>query len=419
MAKRRGFFAEMQHQAQVAAREKERAQRQYAQAHARAVRDAERAQAAAERAAIQATRASDQERKRLERDAKLAHEAAMQADVDERNAGLEATYTEIDRMLAATLDVDDHVDLEDLRRVVEHPPFDRPDLEVSTPPPQPIPEPPMPTFVEPEPPKGLIGKKRRLEEARAAARAAHDKAVAAWEAEVAALPAKRAEAEAQHADLENQRLEQLATERRKYEAECAARDEEVAEQNASLDALIANLGYGTADAIEEYIGIVLSNSVYPEHFPVEHTFRFDTSTAELTLKALIPGPDKVPTIKAYRYVKKDDMIVETPLSAKAAKDRYTDATHNVALRTLHEVFEADRRGLIRSITLEVGTETIDPATGIETYVPLVAVGAYREAFIGFDLSAVVPSATLAHLGASVSKNPYGLIATDTSGVRRS
>jgi len=40
--------------------------------------------------------------------------------------------------------------------------------------------------------------------------------------------------------------------------------------------------------------------------------------------------------------------------------------HQVALRSFHEVFEADRRGLIRSISLEVGTETIDPATGVET-----------------------------------------------------
>jgi restriction system protein len=100
------------------------------------------------------------------------------------------------------------------------------------------------------------------------------------------------------------------------------------------------------------------------------------------------------------------------------KDRYSEAVHQVALRSLHEVFEADRRGLVRSISLEVGTETIDPATGTETHIPFVAVAAEREAFTGFDLRSVVPAATLKYLGAAVSKNPFGLAAADVSGIRK-
>ena len=100
------------------------------------------------------------------------------------------------------------------------------------------------------------------------------------------------------------------------------------------------------------------------------------------------------------------------------KDRYAGAVNQVALRSLHEVFEADRRGLIQSIALQVGTETIDPATGVETYVPFVAVGADRATFMSFDLSSVVPTATLTHLGAAVSKNPHGLAPADLSGIRR-
>lgn len=115
MAKR-GFFAEMQHQAKVSAREAERAQAARMRQHAAAVREAERAQKAAERADAQAQRSSEAERKRLEKEARDAHVAAMQATVDARNAELAETYEEIDSLLAATLDVDDHVDLEDLRQ---------------------------------------------------------------------------------------------------------------------------------------------------------------------------------------------------------------------------------------------------------------------------------------------------------------
>jgi restriction system protein len=121
----------------------------------------------------------------------------------------------------------------------------------------------------------------------------------------------------------------------------------------------------------------------------------------------------------YKYTKSTDEITTTVLSQKVCRERYASIVHQVALRSIHEVFEADRRGLIRTIRLEVGTETIDPATGRQTYVPFVVVGAERESFLEFDLSAVIPALTLERMGAAISKNPYSLIAVETSGVRRS
>ncbi len=415
---RRGFFAELQHQAKVAARDAERAQAARARQHDAAVRSAERARLASVRAAGQAQRADAADRKRLEKDARDAHVAAMQAAVDELNAGLAQTYEEIDSLLAATLDVDDFVDLEGLRRVAEHPPFDKVELETPVPPPLPIPDPAEPQFMEPAPPPGMFGKKKKHAEAIAAARAHFEQAHRAWQTEMASLPGRRDAAFETQAKAEQLRVERLEAERTRYAAECAARDAEVAEQNASLDALIANLGYGATEAVEEYLSIVLSNSVYPEAFPVRHEFTFDPSTAELALRCLVPGPGEIPTTKAYKYAKAADEIAETELPQKAIKDRYAGAVHQTALRSLHEVFEADRRGLVRSISLEVGTEAIDPATGVESYVPFVAAGADRDTFTGFDLASVVPSATLAHLGAAVSKNPLGLISADVSGIRK-
>jgi restriction system protein len=90
----------------------------------------------------------------------------------------------------------------------------------------------------------------------------------------------------------------------------------------------------------------------------------------------------------------------------------------VALRSFHEVFEADRRGIINTVALEVGANTVDPATGLDTYIPFVISAAEREAFLAFNLSAVVPLLTLERLGAAVSKNPFGLVPAERSGVRR-
>lgn len=171
-------------------------------------------------------------------------------------------------------------------------------------------------------------------------------------------------------------------------------------------------------AIEEYVGIVLSNSVYPESFPVTHSHQFDLSTRELTLRVAIPEPTAVPAVKEYRYVKAKDEITPTALPVKAQKDRFAGAVWQVAVRTLHEVFEADRAAKIQSIALTVGVERIAPATGLPETVPLVVVAADREMFTGFDLANVVPHATLTHLGAAMSKSPFDLTPADTSpGVR--
>lgn len=414
MARRRGFLAEMQHQARLA----EQRQRAAAREQMAASRRAEQAWKADQRASLALQRASEADRKRLEKEAFEAHVAARQAEVEQLNAELAATYDQVDSLLESTLDVDDYVDLGSLRRTVEHPPFDR-RLETPIQAPMELPDPPYPVFQPPAAPTGLFGRKKKLEEAHAQAEAALADARASWEHEMEQLRGERRRQAAQHAADEQARHQRLAAARVRYQGECAAREAETAQHNASLDQLITDLSYGAVDAVQEYVGIVLANSVYPEGFTVEHEAQFDPGTAELALRVLIPGPDLIPTIKSYKYVKASDEITSVALSQKDSKDRYAGIVHQVALRTLHEIFEADRRGLIQSISLEVGTQTINPATGKETYIPFAAVGAPRDAFSEIDLSAVVPSATLEHLGAAVSKNPLGLVPANGSGVRRS
>jgi len=409
------------HEARVAARERERAERAAVREHEASLRRVEKAQRTFEKMQAQMARASETDRKRLEKEAREAHVAAMEAQVEERNLKLAEVYAELDSLLAATLEVDDYFDLETLRVVAQHPPFQS-KYELPIPAPAPIPDPAKPVLVEPEPPKGLLGRVfggKKHASAVIAAEATHEQALVQWRADLKQVPARRNTAAEAHARAEQHRLAVLEAARTKYAEECAAREAEVVEKNKPLDNLIANLGYGTSEAVQEYVSIVLSNSVYPEHLAVNHEFEFDPSVAELQLHVVLPGPSAIPEIKTHKYTKSTDEITTTPLSQKVCRERYAGIVHQIALRSLHEVFEADRRGLIRTIRLEVGTDTIDPATGRQTYVPFVVVGAEREGFLGFDLSAVVPVLTLEHMGAAVSKNPYGLVAAETSGVRRS
>ncbi len=422
MAKKRGFLAEMNRQAQLTAKRHEQEAKKAAQQQAAAHRRAEQAARQAERAEAKLLRAAEADRKKAEKEAERLQHEAKQAEVESRNEDLAVIYEEIDSILSATLDVDDYVDLEDLRRQAEHPPFDPGPLGSPTLPPPPIVAPQEPQFTPPEGAptglSGMFGARKKYAAILAEAQEAFNVQHAAWRAEVAAIPARSERAAAQYQDAENDRLERLAEAQATYEAECAQREVEVAESNKQLDQLIANLGYDVEEAIQEYVSIVLGNSIYPDGFPVEHDFDFDSTHRELTLRVSVPAPSDVPSTKAFKYVRSTGEITETKLSQKDQKDRYAGAVAATALRTLHEVFEADRVERIQTISLTVMTEALDVATGQMTETPFVAVAVDRPTFESIELANVVPVATLQHLNALVSKNPFGLVGVDLSkGVR--
>lgn len=429
MAKRRGFFAELQYQSQQA--EKRRRQQEAAaqRNHAAAQREAQRAwrayeqaQAAAVRASKAGARAAEAERKAAEKEAARLRVEARLAEVEELNTNLAAQYADIDNLLAATLDVDDYVDLATLKITkVEHPRFEPGALAVET---EAVPPPQRwyaPVWQQPAWPTGLgnaFSGKRRYEKVVAEARAAFEATYAAWE---------RADREAREAHMQNvahrdvrekARLRQLAEAKAKFREECEAREAHAAARNAKIDELINGLAFDVESAIDEYVGIVLANSVYPEVFPVEHDHTFMLQGRELTLTVTVPEPSKIPTVKEHKYVKAHDEITTTALPVREQRDRFANAVWQVAVRSLHEVFEADRAGKIHSIALTVAVETTNPATGLPGPIPLAVVAADRERFTAFDLDNVIPKATLQHLGAALSKSPFDMTAADAKpGVR--
>jgi restriction system protein len=341
------------------------------------------------------------------------------AEVASLNAGVAQSHEEIDSILAAALSAGNHVNLEALKiTAVEHPPFDPGPSGTPNPPvPQPV-YPPQPVYREPPAPPGRLGVKKKHAELILLARAEFERAQRAWQDKNRGIYAAYGAEVGRREVAERARLEQVAALQAKYRAECRQRQADAEVRNQALTKLINDLAFDVEAAIQEYVTIVLSSSAYPDAFPVDYDHDFDLTTRELRLTATVPPPSAVPLVKEYRYVKTKDEITSTALPAKAQKDRYTGAVAQVAVRTLHEIFEADRGGKIRSIALKVGTSALSPATGLRESVPLVIVAADRETFSRFDLSNVVPLATLEHLGAAVSKSPFDLMPADTSrGVR--
>jgi restriction system protein len=232
------------------------------------------------------------------------------------------------------------------------------------------------------------------------------------------LPARNAKLLEDHAAAEQQRAELLAAAVADYRSDCMKRERDVAEANEKVDHFKKSLAAGDPDAINEYVGIVLSNSAYPEVFQVDYEFEFDAELGELTVVVIVPPPSAIPNVKAYKYVAASDEIRETPCSQKEQRERYNGAVAAVAIRTFHEVFESDREGRIHTVSLTVQTETANPATGLVEAFPLVAAAADRQEFSKFDLRNVNPVQTLAHMRSQVSKNAFGLRPISTArGIR--
>ncbi|MFB6722892.1 hypothetical protein ACFCV3_22125 [Kribbella sp. NPDC056345] len=419
MGRRRGFFAELQHQSAVAQRERQRAQAAAVRAQVGAQREAERAFAAAQRAHIAALRADERAAAEAMREAQRLHVEAQESRVAALNTNLEMYLSDIDKILVATLQVDDYVELEKLRKTAVHPPFESQHLH-PVPPPVPIETPPPPVFLEPAPPKGmsaLVGQKKHAV-AVANARLAFDHQYYQWQAYSASIPMRQLEQVMAHKSAEDDRLRKLAADRARYDEDCGRRQRDVDAANAELDTLIHNYEASVPEAVSEYLGIVFGNSLYPEGFPWSIDYEFDGDAKELRVSLEFPAPDQMPTVRQYRYVKATNEITESLQSQKEQRDRYTSMIENMVLRTLHEVWESDRSGKVESISLVGGVPHTDPATGQDAFTPLVAVAVDRRTFSNLDLARVTPAETLKYLKAVRSKNPHALVRIDTSaGVR--
>jgi restriction system protein len=248
MAKKRGFFAQLEYQRQVDAKNRQQAATAAVKAHAAAVKQADKAHAQASKAASADQKRAEKETQRLYLESRLAEVASMNAQLDQQ-------AEELNSILDSTLEVDDFFDLEVLRAVAVHPSIDRADLEQPLPQPAPVLAPPAPVYVEPPAPKGLggvLGGKKKHAEAVAQAKSAYETEYAAWQAEASQVPTRQLQQMQEHQQREQQRAELLAQARSKYQAECEEREGAIAAANADLDELIAGLARNDEAAVQEY-----------------------------------------------------------------------------------------------------------------------------------------------------------------------
>jgi len=372
VARRSGFFAAM---AQTS-RDIERQRLAQTRAQMQAIRARERAQKAAERAQV----ADARESRRLYAEAREDETAAQNAELTSLREALEG-------ILAATLSVDDHIDLDSLKQELVIPPFDSGGLGHATPRPDPgaYAVPPL-SMVQ-----GLIpGAKGRHAQKTEDQRARFEEADSDWRA------------------AEATRQDRLTAARIEYDRESADLQAKALAQHAEIDAIKAELEQGKPESIRGYFEMVLGGSSWPDGFPQQFVLAYGAENKLLGIDYVLPDFSVVPEDKAFRYVKARDKIESTPETAARRRSLYASVVAQAALRIVHEVFEADRRGQIETVALNCFVDAVDRATGTRQRPCIVSVRTTASAFRAINLEAVEPAACLKGLAAAMSPSPAEL-----------
>ena len=179
--------------------------------------------------------------------------------------------------------------------------------------------------------------------------------------------------------------------------------------NREIDEFRADFDAAKPEAVVQYFSLVLDASRYAEGFPRAHRLAFVPESRQLVVEYELPNLAVVPAIKSYKYVRTRDAIDHSERPMSQRRSIYAAVVARVTLRTLHELFEADRAETIDTVVFNGFVNTIAPATGKPITPHLVTVRASRERFAELDLAAVEPLACLKGLNASVSPNPAELV----------
>ncbi len=145
-------------------------------------------------------------------------------------------------------------------------------------------------------------------------------------------------------------------------------------------------------AVEEYIDLILSQSDYPQCFPKQSTIAFTSETGVTIVDYELPPVDKLPALKAVKYIQSRDALDEVYLKEHEIGRIYDNAMYQTALRTIHEVMISDEADAITSITFNGWVSFTDRSNGKPSRSCILSVQCTKQDFAQLNLAEVDPKA---------------------------
>lgn len=208
---------------------------------------------------------------------------------------------------------------------------------------------------------------------------------------------------------EDNRLNKLAKLQADHEAENEKQSAEIRQRNVEVDELRKAYQAGQPHAVIAYCSMVLERSQYPEGFPQAFRLAYVPESRELVIDYELPNADVVPRAAEFRYIKSKDAIEEKGRKVAEIRETYQDVVAAVALRTIHELAEADQGNHLAVVVFNGFVSTVDSATGQDIKPYLISVRTTRERFAEIDLGRIDKKSCLRNLGAQISPQPTELL----------
>jgi len=258
--------------------------------------------------------------------------------------------------------------------------------------------------------KLLGGLRRAREQKLAEAGALHQKHLARHEEQVRQARDKyekacRDHAKRAHEASERHKAAKEAYQTRLHEAEArhaehvAQIQAEANQHNDTLSGLRERLSEGEVEATEWYVATLLERSEYPSAIEAEPEVSYEPHAETVVVSYRLPDPDEIPNIKELRYVASRDETTVVELKPKEKDTLYEEIIHQVALRTIHEVFAAPDTPHVGSVVFNGWVNGVDSKTGQEFTSCIISCMAAREQFEELNLELVAPKDCLRGLGA--------------------
>lgn len=352
-----------------------------------------------------------QERARSKKLAEKLQQEERKALATERTVAAQEELDRLSSLLKATLTVNDAVDWESLKNTRPYPERKPAPPTVPTQPTSPpIPRAPQSSESKYLPALGILDKlissrrERAFAEKQAQFAADHE----AWQSEVAEIKERHAAELRLHE--EEIAVWQKIHERQVSEWEARRNEYLVMQREAHIAVDTKRAAYESKDpaAIIEYCDLVLSASHYPDYFPQEFDLDYDAATKTIVIDYRLPAPEDLPRLKAVKYVTNRDDFEEQLLSEAQSAKLYDEVLYQIALRTVHELFEADTAIALDAVAFNGIVTAVNRTTGKPVSACVLSFRADRSQFLDINLAQVDPKACFKFLKGVGSAKLHGL-----------
>jgi restriction system protein len=168
-------------------------------------------------------------------------------------------------------------------------------------------------------------------------------------------------------------------------------------QNEAVERQKESYLSGAADAIVGYCDMVLARSDYPDFFPKEWELDLNPETGVLVVDYALPAPANLPTLLEVKYVASKDEFSEKHMTEAQRDKLYDSLVYQAALRTIHELYEADTIRALAAVVFNGFVRAIDRATGNEVSACIISLRVGRDEFLAINLANVDPKACFKQL----------------------